>query len=196
MQFGRRAGSQVEQSVKRSVSGGSITNLRDGKDLRVHFLQDPEDWHEYFEHYSDEAKFFPCTGDRDTCPGCTSASEKTQSASKRYLANVLDVNQGRVIIIKMPVDLADRLLNKRARNGGTLLDRDWTLIRIGKGFDTKYDVETEDKVALDLAAYEKKDFEQALKEQFAGAFGEDYFSKPNGSAAPQERVPENDPAPF
>lgn len=171
MGFGSKAGENVRDDIKRSSGQGNfMKNVQDGKDLRVRFLQDPEDWYKFREHYSEETKFFPCTQD-DACPGCNSDSEKLKKSSRRYAASVLDVKEGKVICLKMPVDLANRVTSKCDRNGGTLLDRDYTLIRTGKGLDTTYDVEAEDKTVIDVSRYEKIDPEPLLVESFEEAFG-------------------------
>lgn len=171
MQFGTKAGENVREDIKRSSGGGDwLKTVQDGKDLRVRFLQDPEDWYKFQEHYSDETKFFPCTQNNE-CPGCNSANEKMRKRSRRYAANVLDVKEGKVVALKLPLDLANRVTNKCDRNNGTLLDRDLTLIRSGKGLDTTYDVEMEDRQSLDLSRYELMEIEPMLANSFAEAFG-------------------------
>lgn len=186
MAFGTKAGENVRDDIKRSSGQGNfMKTVQDGKDLRVRFLQDPEDWYKFREHYSEETKFFPCTQD-DTCPGCNSDSEKTQRSSRRYAASVIDVKEGKVICLKMPVDLANRVTLKCDRNNGTLLDRDYTLIRTGKGLDTTYNVETEDKTNIDLSRYEKIDAEALLVESYEEAFGQ---GSGGGSKAPEEKPP-------
>lgn len=171
--FGSKAGSNVRDQLKRASGNGQfLTTLKDGKDLRVRFLQNPEDWYGYREHYSQSTNFFPCTQD-DTCPGCNSESEQLQRSSKRYVASVLDVAQAKVVPLKMPIDLANRVTNKCDRNNGTLLDRDFTLIRTGKGRDdTTYDVEAEDKTPVDLSRYETVDPEPILAQSFQETFGD------------------------
>jgi len=168
VKFGKRAG-KIEQTQS-NASGDWPKNLRDG-DTRVRFVEEIEDWIEYWEHFDDQAKFFPCTEDRATCPGCTSDSEKTRKASKRYLATVLDPRTGRVYALKLPMDLANRLSLRNDRNGGTITNRDYTLIRSGKGLDTEYDVEQEEKVAIDLSVYQDViDPQEMLGSQFAAAW--------------------------
>lgn len=189
--FGSKAGSSIRQDLKNASGNGSfLRTLQDGKDLRVRFLQDPEDWYKYKEHYSQATKFFPCTQD-DTCPGCNSDSEQLQRASKRYAASVLDVEQGKVIPLKMPIDLANRVTNKCDRNGGTLLDRDFTLIRTGKGMnDTTYDVEAEDKTQVDLSRYEKIDIEAILAASYNETFGDNPNPDPVVDTSPQATIVE------
>jgi len=177
--FSEIAGSNVREDVKRATgSGDFIRNLQDGKDLRVRFLTDPEEWAKYREHYSPEWKFFPCAG--DDCPGCKSDSEQTKRTSRRYVATVLDVEQAKVIALKLPVDLANRLIGKADRNNGTLKTRDYTLIRTGKTLDTTYDVEQEDKTDMDLSRYKNDlpDVEQLLIDSYNESFGKKEEEKP------------------
>jgi uncharacterized protein YeaO (DUF488 family) len=173
--FSEDTGDKVREDVKRASGQGDwMKSLQDGKDLRVRYLQDPEQWKKFREHYSQETKFFPCTQKKD-CPGCSSDSEQLQKSSRRYAAKVLDVKEAKVIALKMPVDLANRVIGKADRNGGTLLTRDYTLIRTGKGLDTTYDVEAEDKSEVDLRRYqvdaEAIDIEKMLVDQYEEAFG-------------------------
>lgn len=197
MKFGSKAGEKVRDDIKRSSGQGNfMKTVQDGKDYRVRFLQNPEDWYKFREHYSEETKFFPCTQD-DTCPGCNSDSEKLKKSSRRYAASVVDVKEGKVVVLKMPVDLANRVTNKCDRNRGTLLDRDMTLIRTGKGLDTVYDVEAEDPTKIDLSRYQTIDPEPLLAESFAEAFGTDYLEKIEDKADVQaEKVVDDTPAPF
>ena len=148
-----------------------IRNLKQGEDLTVRFIDEPEDWYSYREHYSPEVYFFPCIG--DDCPGCNSDSEKTQRASRRFLASVLDTDQGQVVPLKLPLDLANRLVARYERYGNTLTDRDYTLHRMGKGLDTSYDVTPEAPQKMDLSRYEPVDHEEVLIQQFQDAFGLD-----------------------
>lgn len=181
MIFTTKAGENVRDDVKRSSGGGEyIQNVKDGKDLRVRFLQEPEDWVKYREHYSDDTKFVPCAGSEEECPACRSSNDKLKKSSRRYACNVLDVKEGKVIALKLPVDLANRVIAKCDRNGGTLLNRDLTLIRMGKGLDTTYDVEVEDKVQMDLTRFKTdwKDIEGLLEVAYNDTWGEDKPAEP------------------
>jgi hypothetical protein len=174
----------LERSNNRSGGAGWMRTIKDKKDLRVRFLQDPEDWLQYREHYSRSTGFFPCIDD-DTCGGCASEDEKLQRKSTRYVAQVLIQHEegakdiGEVKALKIPSPLANRLVARADRNGGTLLNRDYTIIRRGSGLDTEYDVESEDKAPLDLSKYQA---------QFAdvGAILEQQFTE-NAPPSPQAR---------
>jgi len=163
--------------------------LRAGE-TRVRFLAEIPDWQEYWEHYDPTVNFFPCTGDKKTCPGCTSSIERTAKATKRYLAPVLDPHTGRVWGLKMATDLANRLSLRADRNNGTVTNRDYTLIRTGSGLETEYDVEQEEKVAIDLGVYEGSfDLQDMLASQFAAAWPDFDIENPNGAKAQEQPEP-------
>lgn len=181
--FATKAGKNIREDIKKGQGGGKyLRNVRDGKDCEVRFLQDPEEWFKYREHYSQATKFFPCTQD-DACPGCNSADEKLQKSSRRYISNVIIVrekdakDEGQVVLLKIPLALANRLTAKADRNGGTLLDRNYTLIRTGNGLDTDYDAEAEDKTPVNTAAFELLDPEPYLVEMFDSAWGTETLEK-------------------
>lgn len=183
--FASKAGKNIREDIKKSSGAGKyLRNIRDGKDCEVRFLQDPEDWFKYREHYGAATKFFPCTQD-EACPGCTSDDEKLRKSSRRYVSNVIIVrekdakDEGQVVLLKIPLALANRLTAKADRNGGTLLDRNYTLIRTGNGLDTDYDAEAEDKSPVNTAAFELLDPEPYLVDMFDSAWGTDTLEKIN-----------------
>src|SRR4051812_3014632 len=131
-------------------------------------LQEPEDWVDYWEHFNPGGYPFPCTRDRDTCPGCTSTNEKMKKAQKRIAFNVIEGDY--VNVYKFPKTLAEKIRN-RADRIGTIRDRDYTITKITSKLPNgdnrvDYDVESEDKIAVDFSAYEPKDVEQMLAEAY------------------------------
>lgn len=159
-----RLKSQIESRGRTWIRG-----LREGEDLTVRFLTEPDEWYAYREHYSPEVNFFPCIGDE--CPGCNSDSEQVQRASRRFLTNALDTGSGEVIPLKLQLDLANRLVARYERNGNTITDRDYTLHRMGKRLDTTYDVTPESPSRVDTSQYQLIELEDALLHQFKEAFG-------------------------
>lgn len=192
--FGSKTGKSIRDDIKKASGGNNgLWTVQAGKDMRVRFLEDPEEWTKFLEHYSQGTKFFPCTQD-DTCQGCNSDNDQLKRASTRYAANVLDVKNARVIPLKMPIDLANRVINKCDRNGGTLLNRDFTLIRTGTGMnDTVYDVENEDRTEIDISRYRKdfKDIIKVLEDIYTGVWGDQ--PKTGVSSMPRQ---EDDKPPF
>lgn len=171
--FARRA-TNIHEDLKKPTGGnaGWLRNIRAGKDLRVRFLQNPDEWLEYREHYSQGTGFFPCGGDADFCGGCASLDDKLAKSSLKYIAQVLIQHEegakdiGEVRALKIPRTLANKLVARAERNGGTLLNRDYTLIRVGSGFDTEYDVESEDKSPVDLGRYTHVDVDAILSQMW------------------------------
>ena len=172
---------RLKKDMAKSTGGTTwIKGIRADEDLTVRFLTEPDDWYSYREHYDPENKFFPCIGRDNDCPGCEHPSEKVQRTSRRYLANALDVEAGRVVPLKLPLDLANRLVNRYERAGDTIVDRDYTLHRMGSGLDTTYDVTPEEKSKVNIKSYDVIDLEQVLIEQFEDAF--DMVSEPKKTA--------------
>ena len=189
MKFGKRVGEGGITSQPTTGSGDWPKGLRKGE-TRVRFLAEIGDWNEYWEHYDETVKFFPCTGDRQTCPGCTSPVERTSKASKRYLAPVLDPKTGKVWGLKMGIDLANRLSLRNDRNNGTVTNRDYTLIRTGDGLETEYDVEQEEAVAFDLAVYaDALDLDELLSSQFVSAWPDFTPGQTSNGTAPAAAAP-------
>lgn len=170
--FAKKA-TNIASDLQKSSGGnaGWLRGIKAGKDLRVRFLQDPTDWLEFAEHYSRGTGFFPCTGSDGDCGGCTSEDDQLQKASTKYIAQVLIQHEdgakdvGQVKALKIPRTLANRLMARAERNAGTLLNRDYTIIRSGQGLDTEYDVETEDKSGIDLSKYQFVDVDAILEQQ-------------------------------
>ena len=173
MKFGKT----WNQNAETTSEGGSSDYLRYFKDAETTFrvLQEPQDWVEYWEHFNPNGFPFPCTGDRQNCPGCTSSNEKMQKASKKIAIQVL---QGEwVNAFKVPKTVADKLAN-RANRIGTVTDRDYTIYKVqSKNSDgstkTDYDVEGNEKIPVDIASLEPKfkDVEAILSKMYDQSWG-------------------------
>jgi hypothetical protein len=136
-------------------------------------LQDPKDWTEYWEHYNPGGFPFPCTGERSTCPGCTSSNDKMKKASKRVAINVLEGDY--VNVYKFPITVADKLADRAGRIG-TLTDRNYLITKLqSKNADgstkTDYDIEGQDKIPMDLSKFELKDPEALLAQAYEESWG-------------------------
>lgn len=173
----------LQESLDKS-SGDNFTiwvrQIPSDGEIQVRFLTDPEgNWFEYREHWGQSVKsYYACVGKDENCPGCLSDSEQDKRTSKRYLVNVLDVEAGRVIPLKLPVDLVNRLQTRLDRNG-TLTDRDYILSRTGKGLNTIYDLDPQDKDSLDVDRYKSDlhDLEKVLIDQWNDAWNSDKKDK-------------------
>jgi hypothetical protein len=191
-------------TAKKNISEGPrdadwLRNFKAG-DTKVRFIEECDDWIVYREHFM-EGKSFPCTQDRNACPGCLSADEQVSRASRKYATSVLMPETGYVVPIKMPVTLVNRLVARAERNNGTITNRDYIIIKDGKGLETTYDVEQDDKYDVDTDALKRqaKDIESILTQSYIDAWGEmpDDVStlKPKAKAKPAVKE-EDEEIPF
>lgn len=166
MRFGTPA-SEINES-----SGEYLRALKSG-DTKVRFLAEIPTWIGYYEHYIGK-QAFPCTGDRMTCPGCTHEDESVQKATRRYGTNVLLVDTGSVLPMKLPTTIKKKCESRAARNDGSITSRDYTLIKEGQSLNTEYDVEQEEKYKLDMSKYDADlpDIQAILLAMFEDVWGE------------------------
>lgn len=147
MKFGRKH-SEIPEGEELGEFIPYLRNFREG-DTTVRFIEEIDEWIEFYEHYTLEGKGFPCTGDRKSCPGCTSEVEKVAKASRKYATNLELVSNHAVLPFRIPASLSKKLFNRAERNG-TITNRDYVIMREGKGLDTEYDVEQDDKYEVNL----------------------------------------------
>lgn len=171
MQFG-----QKKKNVKDTLDDDFQPYLRSFKNgsVTVRFLDECDDWIEFWEHFTTDSKSFPCTRDRKTCPGCTSDVPSMQKASRKYACNVYLIDVNRVLPFRIPVSLAKKMFTRSERNDDTITNRDYDVIRMGQGLDTEYDVETGKKTERDLRSLRQlgtHDIEQILAASFFEVWG-------------------------
>lgn len=171
MAFGQKSGSlkNLKKTLAKGGGKGFIKFIPKNGSMNVRFIQEPEEWVNYVEHYDQVArKSFPCNGEAN-CPGCVSGERK----SSRYLANVVDRDDSeRVVPLQMPKDLANRLVVKYEK-WGTLTDRDIELSRSGEGLDTVYDLDPSVPDRRRIDKYQPLDLLQVLEDAFNAVFGDD-----------------------
>lgn len=149
----------LKSSLKKGGGSQYLARVPADDSLTVRFLTEPEgEWVEYMEHYDAVRKFYPCT--ESGCPGCAEGD----FPSKRFLANALDVAEGKVIPLAMPKTLAASVMKKYEKYG-TLLDRDYELTREGSGFDTTYDSVPEAPTKMNLKRFDLIDLTAMLQSQ-------------------------------
>lgn len=145
------------KAVKRSLKKGGQANVKNipGEDsLTVRFLDEPEDFHGYYEHWVG-GQPLPCT--TDECAGCESDDPDEKRRSFRYLANAYVVDDQKVWALKLPKTIVEQLMAFYTKYKGTLLDRDYELSRTGSGqYDTKYMAAPDDRSPMNLARFERK----------------------------------------
>lgn len=161
VKFGTRKADVVE-----APSGDYAPYLRNLKagDTTVRFLENPDDWIAYKEHFIEKSSF-PCTQD-ETCKGCLEENK----AKRKYATNVYLVDHNIVLPFKLPVTLAKKLFLRAERNDGVVTDRDFILIRQGQGLDTEYDVDPDDRSKRDIATLSEQS--QDIEEILAGVYEE------------------------
>lgn len=182
-----------------------LRNFKKDAETKVRFLQEVGDWEEYWEHYSADRKAFPCTGERETCPGCTSENEEVAKASRKYGTFVYYVKEARTFPHRVPVGLHDSVERRQIASGGTNTDRDYIVIRSGKGFDTQYELERDEKYDMDLQAQldtQKLSINDILIEAYEAVWGKGSASEPDSDggkktkpvAKADEEIPPTEPA--
>lgn len=157
----------LKQSIAKGGGSQFVKYIPKNGSMNVRFIQEPEEWVNYVEHFDAMLrKSYPCNGETN-CPGCISGERK----SSRYLANAVDRDdKNRVIPLQMPKDLANRLVVRYERNG-TLTDRDFELSRQGEGLDTTYDLESGLKDGANIVQFTGLDLLQVLEEAYQSVFG-------------------------
>jgi hypothetical protein len=193
MQFGQRKKDAPEEIAG---DGMYLRNFKDGE-VTVRFLEECDEWIVFREHYTAERKSFPCTGD-DNCPGCNSDDEQVKRSSRKYATNVWIPKNNVVIPFRIPITLAKRLFARAERNDGTITNRDYVVMRTGKGLEVEYDVEADDKYTVDLKPLlaQAKDIQEILRisfEENAGGKKEQNSSLVKGK--PEKDEVEEEPLP-
>lgn len=129
----------------------------------VRFLTEPDQWFAYQEYWDNERRRYIPVAD---------GVEPPVRPSQRFLAQVVDRETDQVIALKMPKDLTNRLVLRFDRYN-TIMDRDYEIMRTGKGLDTSYDVTPEAPTSFDSAKYTKIDLLEILETAFNSATGDD-----------------------
>lgn len=185
MKFSKSWGEEPESTP---TSTGYIRYFKN-PETTFRVLQDPTDWLSYWEHFNPSGYPFPCTGDRTSCPGCTSDNEKMKKAQRRVAINVLEGEY--VNVYKFPKTLAEKL-ETRAERIGTVTDRDYTIFKTQKtngdgSTRTDYDLEGGDKIPVDLSKLELKDVEAMLLAAYEQSWGDSDLVQQTQERATEEQ---------
>ena len=166
-QIGQRMKSlkTLKQSMQKKQAG-LVQYIPKNGEITVRFIEEPEgNWVKFGEHYDQMRRMsFPCVG--DDCSGCDDSLRRTD----RFLANAVDIEKDKAIVIQLPKGLAETLVKYYERND-TLLDRDYTLVREGEGMDTDYYPQPEEKLKRKLTSYEPADLDDILDKLAQAYFG-------------------------
>lgn len=151
---------QLKNMLTKGANAGALTRIADKQELKVRFLEEPDTWVQYPEHYVQGQGFFPCS-EGGTCSGCADGIR----ASKRFLVNAVDLEEKKVIALVLPYSLAAELAKKYDRFN-TLLDRQYDLSRQGAGKnDTTYSVDYHEPRRFDPSRYDLFDLLEVLETQ-------------------------------
>lgn len=169
MGFGKKMGSV--KAVKQSLKGGGGHLMsyipKEGDSLTVRFLDEPEEWVNYTDVYDPVLKRGYPLPDDPTMPGYDDDLRK----SSRYIANAVNVDTDKVIVLQMPKSVVNKLITRYDKNG-TLTDRDYEIWRTGTGLETEYDTQSDAPSKKKLDKYERKDLIDTLEQAYDAVFGD------------------------
>lgn len=181
MAIGKKVGSldQLKKDLTRSGSSSDRITWVPEDGILVHFLNEVGDWLKYWRYYDPNAKRYVPLDEGEYAP------EGMRSQS-RYVAEVLDVNTDKVIALDIAYSLA-QTLSVISERYGTLLGRDYLIVKSGQGLDTSYQALPEDKVQRPLHTYDRIDLETLLESVRAEALGVVVSSAPAPESKPESR---------
>jgi hypothetical protein len=183
MQFGKRATESTKAYRQRKADSATevwIKGFKEGQ-TKIRVCQPLETATHYEEHYG-YGGYFMCA-DHPSCIGCTSESARTREHNSRHAFNALDAT-GKLQVYKVGAKFFPMLEAREDRVNAValedhlpkpyLMDRDYTVIRIGKEFNnTSYSYEAGDKYEVDLpGADELYDIDALLRENYARVYKE------------------------
>lgn len=143
----KRYGSSDELAADSKRSESFINFLPKGESS-YRFLTEPDQWETYYEFYHQENK--------KTYPSFKALSHVIPpgaNISRRALAVAIEAeNPDEVIKLKLPITVFEDLWGHYERNG-TLLDRDYDIIKSGEGINTRYKVYPGDQSKRSVKKY-------------------------------------------
>lgn len=185
------------KAMKKSLKGSAqsqVRNIPGESSLTVRILEDPPEWHGYYEHWTKDGPI-PCASDE--CDGCESDDPDVRRRNFRYLANCYVIDDNKVRPVKFPKTLAEQLVVYCEKNG-TLKDRDYELTKTGSGKNgTRYLASPDSPSKMKLSRFDDQlfDLHEVLQNMLDGADGdadEDYDEpKPKKkSSKPKKTAPD------
>jgi len=154
-----RAGSIKDLKRSLKSKAGKTRTIPSEDSITVRFLEEPEDFYGYYQHWFKTGPK-PCVeGD---CEGCNDDDPEIRRKSFRYLANAYVVDDQKVQPIELPKSLVEQLVAYFEKKG-TLLDRDYDLSKSGSGMnDTKYLASPDSPSKMNLSRFKKLDLSKIL----------------------------------
>ena len=191
MGFSKKIGNV--KNVSKGGGGGSDTWIKfipkEGR-MKVRFLQEPEEWAGYLEVWDDTInRGYPLPDGEQAPPD--------SRASQRYLVNVVDVDNDKVVPLQMPKTLVKQLLSSYDIFG-TMLDRDYFLMKQGSGTDTTYSAAADAPSKINTKKYAKSmhDLEAVLEAAYVAVNGalEDDDEEEEAVRKPRRKAAADTPA--
>lgn len=148
VQFGKRD----EEYVGKGTGKVFIKYFGDG-DTKVRPLQSTKDWQTYEAHFNRAHKVgFPCGYEAgfESCIGCASDSPEVKETSVKSCAPFID-EKGYLSVFEFG-PAVKKLFKFNESRKGTILDRDYVVNRSGKGFDTEYALDFDERSEIDPPA--------------------------------------------
>lgn len=175
--FGVKKADEPEFTEGGTTGGSYIRYFEEGT-TRIRIHEEINDWTSVWMHFNQtKNREYPCTDDRENCPGHNSENERERKASKRYIVNatVYDVEKGEYTytnLYKIPYSIIDDFMRFEEKFG-TLMDRDYEIIRKKGTNGTSYSVDRCDPEDVDHAQYSQylQDHQEALAEAFREVWG-------------------------
>lgn len=185
MKFGVKAGEAGPRQAA-TGTGDFIRYFRDGE-TRLRFLEEMPEWTEVWMHWSpSKQRNYPCTDDFDTCPGHQSENERESKPAKKYIVNAL--SDGYINAWMLPGSLWDDLDRFKDKSGGSITDRDYTVVRKNGDQGVRYAVDREERDRIDLSKYDakKRDIQKMLNDVFVEVWGKEPEAFGNGTVKAHE----------
>jgi hypothetical protein len=160
---------KLKRDLKDSGNGDWFYRLPGDAEITLRFMAEPWDFVKYTNHYDRDAKqSYPCVeGD---CKGCDEGIEGRQT----WVAPVVDVTESRVRAMVIPKGVVDSLTKRAEKRGGTIMDRDFIIMREGTTMeDTKYEIEPQPPKRRNMSDYEPPDIMDMLEQQLRDAMDDD-----------------------
>jgi hypothetical protein len=201
-----RAGTleQLKKDAARTPS--RVIHLKDKESITIRFLQEPfgdDGWTKYYEHGVKRGEFWtrvPCH------KNCQLDNKPESRAATRWLANVVDVGTGEVRLLYLNKNMVDSFIIKYERSAGkrndrepTLMNRDWTIVRIGSDMDTKYEIDGEpagpleiDGKRVKISSFELIDIDQELRAQVENYYGANVRARPKSGRLDDDEEEEDE----
>lgn len=192
---GGKAGSIKALKSKLKKGGGGdqfLSRVPADGSIIVRFLEEPDQWVEYFEHFQRDRAgswSFPCV------ENCQESHEGDDKPKKRYLCNAVDTQENKVVPLQLPVSAVSSLVKKYDKYG-TILDRDYEISKSGTGFDTEYDVDAEPPTRMNLDRFDLLDLDGILQAQVDGGGDTDDDDEEEDETPRKSKGPKKRPAPI